>query len=320
MKDRKVYLVTGSAGFIGFHTAKKLLENKEVVVGIDDFNDYYDQSLKEARNALLEENPNFTLYRGNISDVVFVKNIFQKHTIDVVCHLAAQAGVRNSIKNPYVYIDSNIVGFTNVINEAKNAGVKNFIYASSSSVYGDQDKTPFFEDFDTDKPISLYAATKKANEVMAHSYHHLFGMNCTGLRFFTVYGPWGRPDMAMFSFTKAILDGETIQVFNNGEMHRDFTYVDDIVSGIIKACEKCYPFEILNLGNNEPVKLSYMIEVLEKEIGKEAKKEFLPIQPGDVLETYASIKNTEEKLGWKPVVKIEDGIRNFVNWYKEYYK
>lgn len=316
----KKYLLTGSAGFIGFHVAKRLLEKGEVVIGVDDFNDYYDQSLKEARNALLEENPNFTLYRGNISDVEFVKNVFQEHTIDVVCHFAAQAGVRNSIKNPYVYIDSNIVGFTNVINEAKNAGVKNFIYASSSSVYGDQDKTPFSEDFDTDKPISLYAATKKANEVIAHSYHHLFSMNCTGLRFFTVYGPWGRPDMAMFSFTKTILDGETIQVFNNGEMHRDFTYVDDIVSGIIKACEKCYPFEILNLGNNEPVKLSYMIEVLEKEIGKEAKKEFLPIQPGDVLETYANIKNTEEKLDWKPVVKIEDGIRNFVNWYKEYYK
>lgn len=316
----KKYLLTGSAGFIGFHVAKRLLEKGEVVIGVDDFNDYYDQSLKEARNALLEENPNFTLYRGNISDVEFVKNVFQEHTIDVACHFAAQAGVRNSIKNPYVYIDSNIVGFTNVINEAKNAGVKNFIYASSSSVYGDQDKTPFSEDFDTDKPISLYAATKKANEVIAHSYHHLFSMNCTGLRFFTVYGPWGRPDMAMFSFTKTILDGETIQVFNNGEMHRDFTYVDDIVSGIIKACEKCYPFEILNLGNNEPVKLSYMIEVLEKEIGKEAKKEFLPIQPGDVLETYANIKNTEEKLDWKPVVKIEDGIRNFVNWYKEYYK
>ena len=316
----KTYLVTGSAGFIGFHTAKKLLENGEKVVGVDDFNDYYDVALKEARNSILEKNRNFTLYRGNISDADFVKKVFSENIIDTVCHFGAQAGVRYSIKNPYTYIQSNIVGFINVINEAKNAGVKNFVYASSSSVYGGQDKTPFTEDFDTNKPISLYAATKKSNEVIAHSYHHLFGMNCTGLRFFTVYGPWGRPDMAMFSFTKAVIEGHTIQVFNNGEMYRDFTYIDDIVDGVIKACEKCYPFEIFNLGNHEPVKLSYMVEVLEKELGKKAKKEFLPIQPGDVLKTYADIKEAREKLNWQPSTDIEIGIKEFVTWYKNYYK
>lgn len=305
----KTYLITGSAGFIGYHMAKHLLDSGARVVGVDDFNDYYDQSLKESRNDLLKANNNFKVYRGSISDVNLIKKIFQENTFDIVCHLAAQAGVRYSIKNPYTYIDSNIVGFTNVINEAKNAGVKNFIYASSSSVYGVQEKTPFFEDFDTNKPISLYAATKKANEVIAHSYHHLFGMNCTGLRFFTVYGPWGRPDMAMFSFTKAILAGEAIQVFNNGEMLRDFTYIDDVVSGVVKACEKCYPFEIFNIGNHNPVKLSYMIELLEKELAKESVKEFLPVQPGDVLSTFSDIKKSKELLGWTPAVSIEDGVK-----------
>lgn len=315
----KTYLITGSAGFIGYHVAKHLLDSGARVVGVDDFNDYYDQSLKESRNDLLKANNNFKVYRGSISDVNLIKKIFQENTFDIVCHLAAQAGVRYSIKNPYTYIDSNIVGFTNVINEAKNAGVKNFIYASSSSVYGVQEKTPFFEDFDTNKPISLYAATKKANEVIAHSYHHLFGMNCTGLRFFTVYGPWGRPDMAMFSFTKAILAGEAIQVFNNGEMLRDFTYIDDVVSGVVKACEKCYPFEIFNIGNHNPVKLSYMIELLEKELAKESVKEFLPVQPGDVLSTFSDIKKSKELLGWTPAVSIEDGVKKFIEWYKNYY-
>ncbi len=315
----KTYLITGSAGFIGYHMAKHLLDSGARVVGVDDFNDYYDQSLKESRNDLLKANNNFKVYRGSISDVNLIKKIFQENTFDIVCHLAAQAGVRYSIKNPYTYIDSNIVGFTNVINEAKNAGVKNFIYASSSSVYGVQEKTPFFEDFDTNKPISLYAATKKANEVIAHSYHHLFGMNCTGLRFFTVYGPWGRPDMAMFSFTKAILAGEAIQVFNNGEMLRDFTYIDDVVSGVVKACEKCYPFEIFNIGNHNPVKLSYMIELLEKELAKESVKEFLPVQPGDVLSTFSDIKKSKELLGWTPAVSIEDGVKKFIEWYKNYY-
>lgn len=315
----KTYLITGSAGFIGFHVAKHFLESGAKVIGVDDFNEYYDITLKESRNAILEKYDNFTLYKGNISNVDFVKKVFSENVIDVVCHLAAQAGVRYSIKNPYTYIDSNIVGFTNVINEAKNVGVKNFVYASSSSVYGNQDTAPFSEDFVTDRPLSLYASTKKANEVIAHSYHHLFGMNCTGLRFFTVYGPWGRPDMALFSFTKAILENEAIPVFNNGDMYRDFTYIDDIVSGVVSACEKCYPFELFNLGNHTPVKLSYMIQVLEKEIGKEAKKDLLPLQPGDVVSTYADISRSKELLEWTPQTSIEEGIKKFVEWYNQYF-
>lgn len=316
----KTYLVTGSAGFIGFHTAKKLLEKGEVVIGVDNFSDYYDVTLKESRNAILEKFPNFHLERGDIVDVLFVRNLFERYEIQKVCHLAAQAGVRYSLKEPYKYIETNIVGFSNIINEAKNSGVKDFVFASSSSVYGDEEKMPFVEDFNTDKPLSLYAATKKSNEVIAHSYHHLYNMNCTGLRFFTVYGPWGRPDMAMFSFTKAILEGQPIQVFNEGKMRRDFTYVDDIVDGIVSACEVASSFEIINLGNHEPVELSYMIEVLEKEIGKKAIKEFLPLQPGDVLETYASIKNAKEKLNWIPTTNIEDGVKKFIEWYKDYFK
>ncbi len=315
----KTYLITGSAGFIGFHVAKHFLESGSKVIGVDNFNEYYDITLKESRNAILEKYDNFTLYKGNISNVDFVKKVFSENIVDVVCHLAAQAGVRYSIKNPYTYIDSNIVGFTNVINEAKNIGVKNFVYASSSSVYGNQDTAPFSEDFVTDRPLSLYASTKKANEVIAHSYHHLFGMNCTGLRFFTVYGPWGRPDMALFSFTKAILENEAIPVFNNGDMYRDFTYIDDIVSGVVSACEKCYPFELFNLGNHTPVKLSYMIQVLEKEIGKEAKKDLLPLQPGDVVSTYADISRSKELLEWTPQTSIEEGIKKFVEWYNQYF-
>ncbi len=314
------YLVTGSAGFIGFHTAKKLLEKGEVVIGVDNFNDYYDITLKESRNIILEKFPNFHLERGNIADVLFVRNLFERYEIQKVCHLAAQAGVRYSLKEPYKYIETNIVGFSNIINEAKNSGVKDFVFASSSSVYGDEEKMPFVESFNTDKPLSLYAATKKSNEVIAYSYHHLYNMNCTGLRFFTVYGPWGRPDMAMFSFTKDILEGRPIQVFNEGKMRRDFTYIDDIVDGIVSACEVASPFEIINLGNHEPVELSYMIEVLEKEIGKKAIKEFLPLQPGDVLETYASIINAKEKLNWTPTTNIEVGVKKFIEWYKDYFK
>lgn len=313
------YLITGSAGFIGFHTAKKLLERGESVIGIDNFNDYYDVSLKEERNKLLEKFPNYKIYRGDLSDLDFVKKVFAENKVDKMVNLAAQAGVRYSITNPYAYIESNIVGFANLINEAKNFGVKNFVFASSSSVYGEQDKTPFKEDFNTDRPISLYAATKKANEAIAYTYHYLYGMNCTGLRFFTVYGPYGRPDMAMFSFTKAILENKPIQVFNEGVMLRDFTYVDDIADGIIKSLEYSHPYEIINLGNHEPVKLGYMIELLEREIGKEAIKEMLPMQPGDVPETYADISIAKEKLGWQPEAKIEEGVKKFISWYKEYY-
>ncbi len=313
-------LLTGSAGFIGFHTAKKLLEKGWCVVGVDNFNDYYDVSLKEARNTILETYPNFTLRRGTIGDTQFVHDIFQEFVIDSVCHLGAQAGVRYSLKEPYKYIESNLVGFTNVINEAKNAGVLNFTFASSSSVYGDQEKTPFTEEFETNNPISLYAATKKSNELIAYTYHHLYGMNCTGLRFFTVYGPFGRPDMAIFSFTSAIYDGQPIQVFNDGHMRRDFTYIDDIVEGIVKSIEHPLPYEIINLGNHEPVELLYFIETLEKEIGKPVIKEFLPIQPGDVVETYASIKKAQELLGWEPKTSIEEGVKEFVAWYKKYYE
>lgn len=320
MKTPKTYLVTGSAGFIGFHVSKKLLEQGDRVIGVDNFSDYYDVSLKEARNTILESYPQFVLYRGDIQDVSFLKKLFSENSIETVCHLAAQAGVRNSITEPYKYIGTNVTGFACVLNEAKDAGVKNVVLASSSSVYGNQDAMPFSESADTDYPLSLYAATKKADEVMAYSYHHLFGMNCTCLRFFTVYGPWGRPDMAIFNFTKSMLNGTPIDIFNQGDMHRDFTFVEDIAEGVVRACEKSYPFEIINLGNNAPVKLSYMVELLEKETGVTAVKNFLPLQPGDVLTTYASIDKANEKLGWMPQTTIEDGIKSFVAWYKDYYQ
>ncbi len=319
MEKQTTYLVTGSAGFIGFHTAKKMLEKGARVIGVDNFNSYYDVALKEARNGELEKFPHFTLYRGTIADVDFVRKVFSENTIDTVCHLAAQAGVRYSIKEPYRYVETNLVGFVNVLNEAKEKGVKNFVFASSSSVYGQAEAAPFLETASCDKPLSLYAATKKSNELMAYTYHHLFGMNCMGLRFFTVYGPWGRPDMAMVSFTKAIYEGSSIGVFNNGDMKRDFTYIDDIVDGVIAACEHPFPFEIINLGNNNPVQLAAMIETLEKEIGKSAVKEFLPMQPGDVLETYADSTKAQEKLGWTPKTNLEEGVRKFVAWYRLYY-
>lgn len=313
-------LVTGGAGFIGSRVAQILLDRGDTVICIDNFNDYYDPSLKEHRNALLEKYPKYSLYRGGVEDLELVKKVFNENRIDKVCHLAAQAGVRFSLKEPYRYIESNIVGFANILNEAKNFGVKDFIFASSSSVYGNQTKSPFSEDMRADEPISLYAATKHANEVIAYSYHHLYDMHCTGLRFFTVYGPNGRPDMAMVSFTKAILEGKPIQIFNNGDMRRDFTYVDDIADGVVKALDAGHAFEIINLGNNAPVQLMRLVELLEKELGKEAIKEFLPIQPGDVTETYADIEKAKEKLGWEPKTDIEEGIKKFVEWYKDYYK
>jgi UDP-glucuronate 4-epimerase len=236
-----------------------------------------------------------------------------------VCHLAAQAGVRYSLQHPYVYSEANLVGFLHVLNEAKNVGVKDFIFASSSSVYGEQDKSPFTEGFITDQPISLYAATKKANELMAYTYHHLYGMNCTGLRFFTVYGPWGRPDMALFSFTKSIIEDVPIQLFNEGHMRRDFTYIDDIVDGVVKSLEHAHPWEIFNLGSHDPVELLYFVECIEKELGKKAIKELLPMQPGDIAETYADTKRAKEKLGWVPKVKVKDGVHEFVSWYKKYH-
>ncbi len=312
-------LVTGSAGFIGMHVAEALLTRGDKVVGFDNFNDYYDPKLKCDRSKRLEPHPNFSLYRGDLSNLGDVRRLFQDHKIDKVCHLAAQAGVRYSLTNPHAYIKSNLVGFTHLIDEAKNARVRDFIYASSSSVYGKNEKVPFSVGDNVDHPISLYAASKKANELIAHTYHHLYEMNCTGLRFFTVYGPWGRPDMAAFLFTKAILEGEPIKVFNYGKMQRDFTYVDDIVRGVLSAIDKCYPFEILNLGNNQPVELERFIQVIEEALGCKAIRDEKPMQPGDVPTTYADIDESRVKLDYDPKTSIEEGIQNFVRWYKEYY-
>ncbi len=313
-------LVTGSAGFIGSHLAKRLLKEGHTVIGIDNFNDYYEVSLKEARNKILEKYSNYKIYRGSIEDLDFVKGVLDLNKIDKICHLAAQAGVRYSITNPHVYIQSNLVGFMNLIEEARQHNIIDFIYASSSSVYGKNKKTPFSVEDNVDQPISLYAATKKSNELMAHTYHHLYGMNCTGLRFFTVYGPYGRPDMAISLFTKAIVEEKPINVYNYGKMRRDFTYIDDIVDGIMKSLEKPYLYEIFNLGNNKPVELIYFIECIEKSLNKKAIKNLMPMQGGDVLETFSDIDYTTEKLNWKPKMNIEEGISNFVRWYKEYYR
>ena len=316
---KKVILVTGSAGFIGFHTAWRLLKAGNKVIGLDNFNDYYDPSLKEDRNKLLEKESDYKLYRGDLADLNLIKQVFAENKIDKVCHLAAQAGVRYSLTNPHTYIQSNLVGFTNLIDEAKNAGVMDFIYASSSSVYGSNKKIPFSVEDRVDSPISLYAATKKANELIAYTYHHLYKMNCTGLRFFTVYGPWGRPDMAAYKFANRLTRGEAIEVYNHGKMKRDFTYIDDIVDGIVASLEKAYPYEIFNLGNNQPVELSYFIDCIEKELKIKAKKEMLPMQPGDVPTTFADIDHSREKLGYEPKTSIEEGIKNFIKWYREYY-
>lgn len=316
----KTILVTGSAGFIGFHTAKKLLENGHIVIGADNFNDYYDPSLKEARNAILEAFEGYKLYRGDLSDESFVEQIFTENKIDSICHLAAQAGVRYSLENPQVYIKSNINAFLNILEAARNYNIKDLVYASSSSVYGNNQKVPFSISDSVDNPISLYAATKKADELMAHTYSHLFRINTTGLRFFTVIGPYGRPDMAPILFASAIFKGEEIKVFNFGKMKRDFTYIDDIVDGILLALKKINGYQIFNLGNNKPVELEYFISCIEKELGKVAIKKYLELQPGDVLETFADIEYTKEILGWKPKISTEEAIKCFAEWYKEYYK
>ena len=313
-------LVTGSAGFIGFHTSKTLLEQGLTIIGLDNFNDYYDIKLKEDRNNILKQYSNYKFYKGSLEDLDFIKKIFKENKIDKVCHLAAQAGVRYSLTNPHTYIQSNIVGFTNLIHEAKDNNIKDFIYASSSSVYGNNKKIPFSIKDNVDNPISLYAATKKSNELIAYTYHHLYNMNTTGLRFFTVYGPYGRPDMALFLFTNAITNNKPIKVFNKGKMKRDFTYIDDIVQGILSSLKHSYPYEIFNLGNNTPIELDYFIQTIEKELNTKAKKELLPLQPGDVESTYADIDYSKEKLNYIPKTSIEQGIKNFVEWYKGYYK
>ena len=325
MQYSKVIL-TGAAGFIGSHLAKRLLETGVEVVGIDNINDYYDVSLKYHRLSLLEKYENFTFIRCDISNKDELTGIFEEHKADVVINLAAQAGVRYSIENPQVYIDSNVIGFFNILEACRNNPVKHLVYASSSSVYGNSDKVPFSVDDRVDNPISLYAATKKSNELMAYTYSHLFGIPATGLRFFTVYGPAGRPDMAYFSFTKKILAGEPIKLFNYGELERDFTYVDDIVEGIMNIIPTV-PEEkngarakVYNIGNNKPVALKEFVAALEEAIGVKAKIEYLPMQPGDVYRTYADISELEKDFGFRPQTDIRTGLKKFAEWYKDYYK
>ncbi len=330
-------LVTGAAGFIGFHLAKKLCERGDEVVGIDNLNDYYDPTLKMARLLQLKKLPNFQFIKMDITDREAMAQLFSQHNFNRVAHLAAQAGVRYSITDPAAYIDTNLVGFGNILEGCRQAKIEHLVFASSSSVYGANENFPFSEAHTVDHPLALYGATKKANEIMAHSYAHLFKLSCTGLRFFTVYGPWGRPDMALFKFTKAMLEGDPIDVYNFGDMARDFTYVDDIVEGIIRSIDNpaqgkkdwkadnpelgvsYAPYRIYNIGNGNPVKLIDFIETLEKKLNIKAEKNMLPLQPGDVARTYASTKNLEHELGYKPKIGVEKGVSQFVDWYLDYY-
>jgi UDP-glucuronate 4-epimerase len=314
-----IILLTGSAGFIGFHTAKRLLDEGHTVIGVDNFNAYYDPRIKEDRTAILARHKDFHLYRGDLENLELIKEIFGAWPIDKVCHLAAQAGVRYSLVNPYAYIQSNIVGFAHVLHEAKEAGVQHFVYASSSSVYGDQEEIPFHEEQMTDKPLSLYAATKKADELIAHAYHATFGMQCTGLRFFTVYGPYSRPDMAMIGFAQAIQRGERIQLFNQGNMLRDFTYVDDIVDGIMKSLETPFGYEILNLGNGNPVPVKTLVELLEAGLEERALIEYAAMSPGESATTYADTKKAQTLLDWSPKTNLAEGVSLFLSWYRSYY-
>ena len=336
--EQSPILVTGVAGFIGFHTAIRLLERGEKVIGLDNVNDYYDVRLKKARLAKLKPFKQFTFTKTDLANRVKMRKLFAEQPIVKVVHLAAQAGVRYSLVNPHAYTDSNIEGFLNILEGCRHAKVKHLVYASSSSVYGGNTQMPFSIHDNVDHPISLYAASKKANELMAHCYAHLYRIPCTGLRFFTVYGPWGRPDMALFIFTKAILEGKPIEVYNHGKMRRDFTYVDDIVEGVIRTLDhpaepnpawsgnkpdpgtSSAPARIYNIGNHQPVELLRFIEVLEQTIGKKAKKKLLPIQPGDVPATYADIEDLSRDVGFKPATPIEVGIPRFVQWYREFYK
>ncbi len=314
-------LVTGAVGFIGMHLAKRLLAEGHQVVGIDNFNDYYSVALKEARHALLEEIPDYKGLRCDLCDAEQLNEIFKREKFDVVCNLAAQAGVRYSLTNPGVYIKSNLDGFANILECCRHHEVSRLVYASSSSVYGGNTKLPFSEEDKVDNPVSLYAATKKANELMAHAYTHLYGIQTVGLRFFTVYGPWGRPDMAMWLFTDAMLAGRPIKVFNHGNMMRDFTYIDDIVTGVVACIQSkdLAPYEIFNIGNNRSEKLMYLIELLSRALGVKPQMEMLPMQPGDVPATYADITRINAKLGFEPTTTIEVGIPQFAKWYKHYH-
>jgi len=330
-------LVTGAAGFIGSHLSKRLLDRGDEVVGLDNMNDYYDVRLKEDRLSQLQGRKGFKFVKLALEDRKGMETLFKAQSFDKVVNLAAQAGVRYSLVNPHAYIDSNIVGFTNILEGCRHNDVKHLLYASSSSVYGANTKMPFSVHHNVDHPVSLYAASKKANELMAHTYSHLYGLPTTGLRFFTVYGPWGRPDMALFLFTRAIIEGKPIDVFNHGKMRRDFTYIDDIVEGLIRVLDKSpepnldwngenpdpgtsyAPYRIYNIGNNNPVELMRFIEVLEDCLGKKAKKNLMPLQPGDVPATYADVDDLMRDVGFKPETSVEDGIKCFVDWYRAYY-
>ncbi len=326
-------LVTGTAGFIGFHLSQKLLDLGYQVLGIDNLNDYYDVALKQARLSQLVDHPNFEFQKLKLSNPSTTAAIFKSFNPEIVVHLAAQAGVRYSIQNPHAYVDSNLVAFVNILEGCRHHQVKHLVYASSSSVYGSNTKVPFSVDDPVNTPVSFYAATKRANELMSYTYSHLYQIPITGLRFFTVYGPWGRPDMAYFSFTRNILARQTIDIFNNGNMRRDFTYIDDIIEGIIRVITKppqpelqsnpsnipVPPHRIYNIGNNQPVKLLHFLEVLENCLGIKAEKRFLPMQPGDVIETYADIDDLMRDTGFKPETSIEIGLSRFVDWYRDYY-
>lgn len=331
-------LVTGSAGFIGSFTSHRLLDRGDEVIGIDNLNDYYDVALKEARLARLREKSGYLHQQIDIADKAAVDQVFREHKPDRVVHLAAQAGVRYSLENPYAYIDANIVGFLNVLEAIRHFGGEHLVYASTSSVYGSNTNMPFSVHDNVDHPVSLYAATKKSNELMAHTYSHLFNIPCTGLRFFTVYGPWGRPDMALFKFTKQMLAGEAIDVFNYGHHRRDFTYIEDIVEGIVRVVDRpaaadpewrgdqpdpqssTAPYRLYNIGSNNPVDLLRYIELLEETLGVEAQKNLLPLQAGDVPDTFADVDDLVNDIGYKPGTPLEEGIRNFVAWYKDYYQ
>ena len=312
-------LVTGGCGFIGYHLCKSLLQDNHEVYSVDNISDYYDQNLKLARLHLLSAYKHFKFKEMDISDRESITNIFKNYKPRKVINLAAQASVRYSLINPYPYIDSNLIGFVNLIELCRNYEVENFVYASSSSVYGKNQKIPFNINDRVDKPIALYGATKRANELIAHSYSHLYDLNTVGLRYFTVYGPWGRPDMALFIFTRKILSNEPISVYNNGNMSRDFTYIDDIINGTKSAIDKNYKCEIFNLGNNKSEKLMDLIAILENKLNKKAKINFQPLQPGDVINTCADIDYSREKINYYPKVNINKGIPQFIDWYKEYY-
>ncbi len=330
-------LLTGAAGFIGFHLALRLLQEGQRVVGLDNLNDYYDVNLKKARLHQLRKHQNFQFSHLDLHDRAGMEQLFQDHHFHNVVNLAAQAGVRHSLTNPHAYVESNLNGFVNLLEGCRHGQVEHLVFASSSSVYGANTHMPFSVHDNVDHPVSLYAATKKANELMAHTYAHLYGLPCTGLRFFTVYGPWGRPDMALFLFTKAILEGKSIQVFNHGAMQRDFTYIDDIIEGVVRVMGKpaapspdwdgaapdpgmsLAPYRIYNIGNNKPVGLMDFIAALEHHLGMEAVKEYLPMQPGDVPATYADIDGLQRDFGFTPTTTIREGIGRFVEWYRSYY-